>query len=305
MAELFPVKRDIDPQNWAQHIRQNLVPEVQLETIRFHGTMVCPETQFPGLDYNNSSHRMRLSQFPFHERLFRAFIKLQVSESEIQRICTWERTRWAKEQHEAHNAIKIQDTTWDGIVDYRNTETVSSVSRQITRVPMQHRERQEVPAIPIVMAHELALPPNDIGPDALQPGYRAAGDESDDELHQSVGVELHQRLLVATEARARGENVILDPDWEQWLKEAAERGNLPALPHTLGGSPRTPMSVNRPQMPVYWGRETPPYLGDHPTAAMAAVRARLPPPPQYYPSVVPNPLNITAPRGSSSLAPTS
>lgn len=50
--------------------------------------------------------------------------------------------------------------------------------------------------------------------------------ESEDEpLSHSVGVELNRRLMAATEARARGEEVVLDPAWEQWLKEAVERGS--------------------------------------------------------------------------------
>lgn len=52
-------------------------------------------------------------------------------------------------------------------------------------------------------------------------------EESEDELQQSVGVELNQRLMAATEARNRGEEAVLDADWEQWLKEAAERGGIP------------------------------------------------------------------------------
>ena len=49
-------------------------------------------------------------------------------------------------------------------------------------------------------------------------------DDEDDEI-ASVGVELNQRLLAATAARQQGEQVPLDEEWEQWLKEAAERGN--------------------------------------------------------------------------------
>ncbi len=42
---------------------------------------------------------------------------------------------------------------------------------------------------------------------------------------ESYGVRLNQRLIYATAARERGHNIPLDEEWEQWLKEARERGN--------------------------------------------------------------------------------
>jgi hypothetical protein len=57
-----------------------------------------------------------------------------------------------------------------------------------------------------------------------------AQDDDDDDAdmnRESVGFALNQRLLQAAALRERGvEDVIMDPEWEQFLKEAQERGDL-------------------------------------------------------------------------------
>ncbi|KAL9593663.1 MAG: hypothetical protein Q9219_007445 [cf. Caloplaca sp. 3 TL-2023] len=75
-------------------------------------------------------------------------------------------------------------------------------------------------------------------------------EESEDELQQSVGVELNQRLMAATEARNRGEEAVLDADWEQWLKEAAERGATPDVAiASAGHGYARPGSIWPPHLP--------------------------------------------------------
>ncbi|KAK4696382.1 hypothetical protein P7C71_g1524, partial [Lecanoromycetidae sp. Uapishka_2] len=300
MARLFPAKKDSDPSDWTIHVRRNLLQEVRLETIRFYGAMDCLEAQYPGLDYNNPSHRMRLTHFTNHRRLFRAFDELRLSNGEIQKLCKWEGTRWARKEYEANSGRKIKDTTYDGVADCRNEKTTIIQNPQVLH--RQHK-KEGSPGDADISDHDLE---SGIDDEVMtQPGqeHSGPGDESDDELQQSVGVELNQRLLAATEARARGENATLDSDWEQWLKEALERGTLPEVPHLLGSNPS--MRADTPRTPVYWGREIPAYLTDHPSPVMATIYAQLPPPPQYFPGVLSTPSEASTILTSTSSPPTS
>lgn len=269
MSRLFPQRKDIDPSDWQTHIRRSLVQEVRTETVCFYGPFDCLEAQYPGLDYAKPAHRLRLSRFPSHQRLFRVFDELRLTDYEIQRLCKWEGTRWARETYEANNRVKIKDTTWNGIHDSRNKRTT-------------------VTAAPIWTGETIETEPGEISENDVEPegedeemrdsdeGDEFPEEESEDELQRSIGLDLNQRLLVATEARARGEEATIDADWEQWLKEAAERGDVPNLARVLNSTltPAAPLQTS-----VYWGREIPEYLSED----SATLRAHLPPPPQYFP----------------------
>ena len=276
MAKLYPQRKEIDSNDWQTHIRRNLVQEVRDETVRFYGPTDCLEAQYPGLDYASSAHRMRLGRFPHHRKLFKAFDELRLTDNEIQRLCKWEGTRWAKETCEANNGIKIKDTTWDGIVDARHRRTTA------TLCPVQP-ERNNAEAGES-SDNEMEYEDEDENDDAEVEGSdedeEVSEEESEDELEQSVGVQLNERLIAATEARARGEHATMDPDWEQWLKEAAERGAVPNISQVHGTNP-TPGAM--PQTPVYWGQEIPGYLGGTPTPEHTARQAQLPPPPEHMP----------------------
>lgn len=308
MAKLFPYKKDTDPSNWSYHVTHNLVREVRLETIRFFGSIDSNESDFPGLDYTNPAHRVRLSYFTNHRRLFRAFDELRLTDGEIQKLCRWEGTRWAREVYEAHASGPIEDTTYDDVVDYRHRRTTVIQDPQV--LPQQRKDEESMGDADM-SGHDMesaddALNKENIAQmdwarmDRAQGG---SGEESDDEIQQSVGVELNQRLLAATEARARGEDATLDPDWEQWLKEAVDRGSLPNLPHMLDLIPS--VRADTPRTPVYWGRDIPAYLSDDPTPVMAAIQARLPPPPQFFPGVLSTPSDVSTILTSPSAPPAS
>ncbi|KAI9367457.1 hypothetical protein BJX61DRAFT_547468 [Aspergillus egyptiacus] len=216
----FPRQRASDPATFAAHIALNLVPEVRIETSTFYGTLDTVEAQYPGLDYSYGPHRMRLSRFPWHRKLFRVFDELGLSEEEIGSLCRWEGTKSARQRYEKEEGIKVHDTT-------------ASAIRPASPSPL-----------PSVIFH------SEDGPEPVQdaetraPAYRTADvcngaiddrgidcelqlhteDSSDDDM-ESCGVELNSRLLAATAARERGANMPLDEDWEQWLKEAGERGS--------------------------------------------------------------------------------
>lgn len=217
-SHLFPNPKPSDPTSLAAHIVRNLIPEVRSETICFYGPIDCLEAQYPGLDYNNSAHRLRLRQHAWHRKLFQVFDELRLSEHEIQTLCRWEGTRWARERYEKDEGVIIRDTTWDGVEPaVLQKPTVTTIKSLATKAEVEWTSEGES-----LHGDELE---NEVV-EGLDSQNEAVEDESEDELQRSVGTELHQRLLQATEARARGEEVILDAAWEQWLKEASERGGV-------------------------------------------------------------------------------
>ena len=280
MSRLFPQRKDIDLSDWQTYIRRSLIQEVRTESLCFYGPFDCLEAQYPGLDYAQSAHRLRLNRFPSHRKLFRVFDELRLTDYEIHRLCKWEGTRWARETYEANNRVKIKDTTWNGVHDFRNKRTT------VTVAPAWTRKTAKAEPGGISNNHAESESEDEEIRDSDE-GNELSEEESEDELQRSVGVDLNQRLLVATEARARGEEATIDADWEQWLKEAAERGDLPDFPQTLNSSltPAAPLQTS-----VFWGREIPEYLSED----SATLRTRLPPPPQYFPPVEANSAIATA-----------
>ena len=268
MSRLFAPRKDLDANDWATHVKRNLVNEVRAETLRFYGPADCIEAQYPGLDYNDPAHRIRLSQFPCHRRLFRAFDQLRLTDGEIQRLCKWEGTRHARETYEVNNKTKIRDTTWDGMPDARHKRTTATSI--LLRGGFYESLAESPEGIPSE-EEDVDMEPSDL--EEEHPGA-----ESEDEMHESIGVELNRRLIAATEARARGEDVIIDADWEQWLKEAAERGIQSHVLHTTGP---TPVATNGSLSTSYWDREVPDYSRNNPTVHRGAMQTSLAPPPQY------------------------
>ena len=226
---LFPTPKPNDPTSFAAHISRNLVPEVRVETATFYGALDCIEAQYPGLDYSNPAHRMRLGRFQWHRLLFRAFDDLRLTENEIASLCRWEGTLWARQRYERDEGIKVQDTTGDDIQPWvpphRRVHEANARAGEGAHVchggvmtDTEEDEEEEEDEVDEVMN------------DSDEAGVES--EEEEDDL-QSVGVELNERLLAATAARARGEEVVLDADWEQWLKEAAERGSLADVSNAL------------------------------------------------------------------------
>ena len=223
---LFPRPNPADPVDLQHHISRNLVAEVRQEIARFYGNLTLIEAQYPGLDYTRPGHRLRLGAYQWHRRLFRAFDLLRLSDCEIYTLCTWEGTKWAKEKYEGDHGTTIKDTTWDEIevVRRRSPSAVFYNSHYSQVHGDSHYEEDE--AMEGLEEEE-----------EVEEGELELGEDSEDDLvSHSVGVALNQRLLAASEARARGEEAVIDPDWEQWMKEAAERGNLPMIDASTGSS---------------------------------------------------------------------
>jgi hypothetical protein len=236
--QLFPNPGPSDPPSFSAHLTKNLVGEVRIETATFYGSLDTIEARYPGLNYAHPAHRKRLGRFPNHKRLFEAFDKLGLTESEIQGFCRWEGTLWARERYERDEGVKVRDTTGEEIGEWVDTRkkgprtgaqnkginVKTDIEVEIEEVTAEDTITRSASSRPIdtEMRDELDEDDND------EAAVTTEDDDDEDPLHnESVGFALNQRLLQAAAMRERGvEDVIMDPEWEQFLKEAQERGDL-------------------------------------------------------------------------------
>ncbi|KAJ5763610.1 hypothetical protein N7533_002291 [Penicillium manginii] len=254
----FPRPRASDPGSFAAHITRNLVPEVRIETNTFYGPLDCIEAQYPGLDYSYGPHRMRLGRFTWHRRLFHVFDKLRLTETEISELCCWEGTKSARRRYEAEEGITVRDTTASGV---RPATPAREPSVEIHHYdccgPDEEFELDldldlDIDQIIETRSDDTVRASESRSSSSMASEYRHEFEEdySDDEM-ESCGVALNQRLLDAMAARDQGADVPLDEDWEQWLKEAGERGGYGDMVHAirtnqpLGFPPEVPTSSIR------------------------------------------------------------
>ena len=207
---LYPRPRSCDPTTFGAHIARNLVPEVRTETSNFYGNLDCIESQYPGLDYSFPPHRKRLSRFHYHRRLFKAFDELGLTEDEIASLCRWEGTKSAKERYERDQGVTIRDTTTD-IMSFETPRIPPSVevhswdddlfSAQFKHfsTPLKFRFPED---------HDLE-------------------EESREDGMESYGAMLSERFLEVTAALEWGSEATDEgfAQFEQWLKDVAERGD--------------------------------------------------------------------------------
>lgn len=193
---MFPKPRPSDPQNFTVFLQRHLVLEVRQEVHAFYGHLDTQEAKYPGLDYTNRTHRIRLSRWSWHRRLFRAFDGLRLTPNEIAGLTKWEGTKWAKERYEKEQGITILDTTEDDISHPRSSTPGDASQRQLSAEPEEGVE------------------------DTM-------ADDSDEEL-ASVGFDLNQRLRerVALRNVSGDMSTVIDEEWERWLKDAIETGQL-------------------------------------------------------------------------------
>jgi hypothetical protein len=226
--QMFPKPRANDPPNFQAFLTRNLIAEVRTETQAYYGHLDTHEAKYPGLDYNNKTHRIRLSRFTWHRRLFRAIDALGLTSAEVSSITRWEGTKWAKEKYEKEQGVRIEDTA---------DEPDESLPRGI---PTWDREAKRL----VYPDNADLSEPEDVLDDEEQPGEEVQEpeeekEEDDDDEEQSedeevnepvvesVGVGLNARLRERAARREAGEpNVVLDEEWEQWLKSVLESGIL-------------------------------------------------------------------------------
>ncbi|EWZ86802.1 hypothetical protein FOWG_10325 [Fusarium oxysporum f. sp. lycopersici MN25] len=218
---MFPRPKSNDPQNFHALLQRNLIPEVRQETHAFYGHLDTQEAKYPGLDYTHHTHRIRLSRWPWHRRLFRAFDSLKLTGAEIAGLTKWEGTKWAKEKYEKEQGYVIHDTTADDFPDWADIE----------HLPRANRDQSvEVEGVAI----------DDLYNEMMEV-------ESEDEL-DSVGVELNERLRDGVARRDAGDtSAVLDEEWEQWLKNAIESGEINYLnDHIFHDSDTVPAALFPP-----------------------------------------------------------
>ena len=236
---LFPHPTSSDPPDFATHLAKHLVAEVRIETQRFYGGLETVEARYPGLNYSHPPHRKRLSRFPHHARLFRAFDELGLTEHEIGMLCRWEGTLWARQRYERDEGITVLDTTGSEIqpwVDrrpkrdrWKASEKRASQIKVKTDIEVEISDRASAHGRPGTASAQAVSRGDETMLDAsAQPEESDEDDdEDDDDDIESVGIELNARLIAAVAAREQqglGSDIALDPAWEAFLKEAAENG---------------------------------------------------------------------------------
>ncbi|KAG5927267.1 hypothetical protein E4U53_002902 [Claviceps sorghi] len=232
---IFAKPKTIDPQNFQAFVQRNLLPEVRDETKAFYGGDIdTHETKYPGLDYMHPTHRIRLSRWPWHRRLFRAFNALQLTPAEIYGLTKWEGTKWDKEKFEKEQGITIKDTTEDEILDWvppsADAHTPRPPQNSLQAEGEAEREQRPLLAGPRRLGERLARDQEE-GRDSVQAEEQeeVESDQDDDEF-ESVGVHLNERLRDRATRREAGDtSVVLDEQWEQWLKNAIDSGELALL----------------------------------------------------------------------------
>ena len=271
LTHLAPSKTDPSNSDWRSYINRYIISEIKQENVRYFGSIDSQEAQYPGLDYTNPAHRLRLKSFPYHHKLFTVFDKLRLTEGEINNLCKWHGTKRSREEFEKKHHLRIAETTWEGVHPYRYLEPIVTV-----------REGDDTATNPQSMISQDEAVQEDEEMEEFEDGHgiidegRISAQESEDELQQSVGLELNARLRANAEsdaeARARGEQVAMDAEWEQWLKEAAERG----IPTGITPPDISANSANVAVIP--WEREPPGIFVPNPLPRNVGLQAHLPAP---------------------------
>ncbi|KAI0849659.1 hypothetical protein F5Y00DRAFT_55993 [Daldinia vernicosa] len=210
---MFPKPRSSDPQNFHTLLHRSIIPEVRSEVHSFYGHLDTQEAKYPGLDYTHRIHRIRLSRWPWHRRLFRAFDALRLTDSEIASLTKWEGTKWAKERFERDSGIVIKDTAFDDIAEWVEPEDRPQTAR----------------ATQAATVSQAAATPDEEDVDGEQEEDEDEEEDSDGEL-TSVGIPLNEQLRERAARHEAGDTSLpLDEEWEQWLKNAIEAGEFPFL----------------------------------------------------------------------------
>ncbi|KAK6065142.1 hypothetical protein SCUP234_10952 [Seiridium cupressi] len=228
---MFPKPRSTDPQNFHSLLHRHLILEVRQEVHSFYGHLDTQEAKYPGLDYCHRIHRIRLSRWPWHRRLFRAFDGLRLTHSEISNLTKWEGTKWAKERFERDAGVVIRDTAADEVGEWIEVEDRPRAARAIIREEELGAEEEDEDEEEQDEADE-----------------DMEGDEESDGELNSIGIALNQRLLARREA---GDSTApLEEEWEQWLKTAIDSGALPFLSGTSDPATATliPQALFPPRM---------------------------------------------------------
>ena len=215
---ILPAKPDLTRDDWRAYIHRYLIPEIHAETLRFYGETTSAEALHPGLDYASKRHRLRLEAFPQHRRLFGVLDRLRLTKDEIRSLCKWEGTLLAREVFERQHKLQIEDTTWEGVLPYNKLRPSAYVL--LTR--SSQRGGSSTPAAAQQLGSDQDLNVED-EESIFEKGDGNAELETEEETQRDDIVDL-DRLFMDGNMHA---------EWEQWMKEALERGAVPSLPGSL------------------------------------------------------------------------
>ena len=208
-----------------------------------------------------------------------AFEDLRLTRGEIHSLCHWEGTKWAKEKYERDHNVVIRNTTWDGIREYeprkRPTVTRGVYVEGKGGLILQNRGGY---------MSDYSMSGMELG-DA-QADEESEADSSDGLIARSMRTALNQNIVSPShQAHYGGQNINLDPAWEQLMKDATERGSFPSVPNI--GSSRT-LAAFQAHIPAHYAFATPLYhFGPYSPASPAFAPTTA----TYYPSLVPQPLH--------------
>ena len=218
---MFPHPKQTDPVNFQALLTRNLIPEVRQEVHAHYGHIDTPEAKYPGLDYCHPVHRIRLSRWPWHRRLFRAFNGLGLTDCEISRFTKWEGTKWAKERYEREHGAPIRDSA------------IESTPFFVEPRDRPHRLSPTVEEMIGVASGQLDEVDGS-GEENVEDGENAEADQESDDAMESVGPTLNERLREQVARREAGDTTaVLDEEWEQWLKNALESGGFPDVAEAI------------------------------------------------------------------------
>lgn len=201
---------------------------MRIETANFYGSLDTIEARYPGLNYAFAPHRKRLGRFPHHRKLFDAFDRLGLTNAEIQGFCRWEGTLWARERYERDEGVKVVDTTGSEIGAWIDRREFTPRSPRQSRINVKTDIEVEISHAQTTLHQPQQNHTQQQPLDTEMPDSDSSSSEEDQdlELDASIGFSLNARLLQAAALRDQGTNVPMDPEWEQYLKEAQERGEL-------------------------------------------------------------------------------
>jgi hypothetical protein len=256
---MFSTSPARSPANFEHFVTRSLIPEVRHEVQSFYGHLQTHEAKYPGLDYTHPIHRIRLSRWQWHRRLFRAFDALGLTDAEIAGLTKWEGTKWAKDQFEKETGVKILDTAADDIPRYVEPEDRWAVVNQA-----RSRATTEVPS--------LLEAPEDEDEEVEDEEEEEDEDDNDAELQTDDESSILQRMMMTSADRSSHVAqsryttarqtlpvpVAEDTEWEAWFKNAIESGELPYVAEQIArisqGSPQasatplTPDDIFPPRM---------------------------------------------------------
>ncbi|KAL2112727.1 hypothetical protein VUR80DRAFT_6609 [Thermomyces stellatus] len=218
---MFPHPKQTDPANFQALLTRYLIPEVRQEVHSHYGHIDTPEAKYPGLDYTHAVHRIRLSRWPWHRRLFRAFDGLGLTHCEISRFTKWEGTKWAKERYEREQGFPIRDSI-------------------IESTPFFVEPRDRLRRLSPTVEEMIGVTPGQLdevdgsGEEDAEEGEDVDADQESDDAMESVGPTLNERLREQVARREAGDTAaVLDEEWEQWLKNALESGGFPDVAEAI------------------------------------------------------------------------